>query len=1177
MKKWLLVIFVFLISLSGFLFFKRNVSRFAVYYDNKVPSKWVKPHVSRKIADFLRKEKFKLLNRKEISRWLKEVAKKKIRGTVLVFSQDIVPCALLEEKKAFLLRRYLEQGGNVVWIGEVPFAFCWRDGKVERTKNQFLKALGIPHSFTIKQKKYIKLSAIGKKLGLRLRWKSLRSVSKNSVDFVLAFLSKELASGWIKLYSCDSGIIRIWDSPLKEVNRSMLENLVQLAKSNMEFGKINIMASVPALYKKQKGSLMRAVMLDIENWTSNREAEIFYSFNSYRQFKKVRLRKGRHRKFLYIPNSSVAGEVSIRIKIGREIVEKNLFVKPGKKWKIFFAPSIHTDIGFTAPQEDVMKLRRRNIDKLIEAMGRYPNLKWNIEVSYLVKDYLAHSSPEKAEKLIKFIKEGRIEMNAIYLNVLTGLCSGEALNRLFYFSKELSKREGFNLSLASITDVPTYVWTLPMLLRNLNIKFFVQGFNSTRAPFSRKAKIDFRRPFWWEGFGGKKILTFASSYGTGQSIGLHEDYSAMLNKLPKFLSRFKDNYPYDEIFLYGYLYENRPIDFKFLHNIKEWNRKWEYPRIIISTNSEFFRYFLSRHPSEINSYRFDGGTYWEDGAASTARETSIHRKNQREILNLEKILSLIHIIKDFPYPVEKLKGIWEKILLFNEHTWGALQSVIYPRLKIVRRIWKTKANYAYEPEKEIRELKTTAAKKFSLIFKTGKSPKVIVFNPLSWSRKALVKVKIPEFILKKGLHLVDESSGLSVPYQVASPEEIVFVTETLPPFGYKSYLLLKGKTYMSGFNSTEEANIENRYYKVKINNKTGEILSIFDKELGINITRKSKEDKFNRLVYSLGGSNTTAVDYRASKKPQFSFYSPEKAEKILYLKGPIETRTIIKYDSNKIPNISQLRTEITLYKNLKMITISNKFHKEETLTKEALYYSFPFKIRKPQIVVEVPNGYVRPEKDQIVGSCKDWYSAQNWVALFGKKLMLALTAPDSPLFMFGGINAGKWLTHIELNGRVFAYLMNNYWNTNYKASQGGDFSFRFFLFSSREKGGVLEALRKGWEFSYPPMAFYAPPNNTKGLIEKSSGSFLKIDRSNIVLAAMKIAEQGEGLIIRLREVQGKRTKFSIYFPLFEIKDAFLCDIAEEERAPLKVYGKRICYEAAPFQLLTLKLKVKFHF
>jgi hypothetical protein len=53
---------------------------------------------------------------------------------------------------------------------------------------------------------------------------------------------------------------------------------------------------------------------------------------------------------------------------------------------------------------------------------------------------------------------------------------------------------------------------------------------------------------------------------------------------------------------------------------------------------------------------------------------------------------------------------------------------------------------------------------------------------------------------------------------------------------------------------------------------------------------------------------------------------------------------------------------------------------------------------------------------------------------------------DNPLIEIGGITAElPWLEHLEPSTRFYAYVMNNYWHTNYKADQSGEVTFRFVL------------------------------------------------------------------------------------------------------------------------------------
>jgi hypothetical protein len=49
----------------------------------------------------------------------------------------------------------------------------------------------------------------------------------------------------------------------------------------------------------------------------------------------------------------------------------------------------------------------------------------------------------------------------------------------------------------------------------------------------------------------------------------------------------------------------------------------------------------------------------------------------------------------------------------------------------------------------------------------------------------------------------------------------------------------------------------------------------------------------------------------------------------------------------------------------------------------------------------------------------------------------------------GDIVRGTWPANFgDRKGTIFSYVMNNYWNTNYVAGQGGDFTFRYILTSA---------------------------------------------------------------------------------------------------------------------------------
>ena len=66
---------------------------------------------------------------------------------------------------------------------------------------------------------------------------------------------------------------------------------------------------------------------------------------------------------------------------------------------------------------------------------------------------------------------------------------------------------------------------------------------------------------------------------------------------------------------------------------------------------------------------------------------------------------------------------------------------------------------------------------------------------------------------------------------------------------------------------------------------------------------------------------------------------------------------------------------------------------------------------------------------------------------------MAIASLDAPLFEIGALTDERsvngrpraWRKQVAPGSDVFAYLLNNYWHTNYKADQAGPMTFRFHV------------------------------------------------------------------------------------------------------------------------------------
>jgi len=152
------------------------------------------------------------------------------------------------------------------------------------------------------------------------------------------------------------------------------------------------------------------------------------------------------------------------------------------------------------------------------------------------------------------------------------------------------------------------------------------------------------------------------------------------------------------------------------------------------------------------------------------------------------------------------------------------------------------------------------------------------------------------------------------------------------------------------------------------------------------------------------------------------------------------------------------------------VDLINTVTKEWVLDPEAVLFRFPFSLEDPKVWIDAPFGSFRPEVDQVPGAGKNYFSLQRWVDLSSADAGVTVTSVDAPLVQFGEIRTDAiitgWLDEFEPSSTLFSYVMNNYWETNYRAAQDDEVTFRYSLqvHGPFEKGG---AERFGLEHARP--------------------------------------------------------------------------------------------------------------
>src|SRR5207244_13231819 len=100
---------------------------------------------------------------------------------------------------------------------------------------------------------------------------------------------------------------------------------------------------------------------------------------------------------------------------------------------------------------------------------------------------------------------------------------------------------------------------------------------------------------------------------------------------------------------------------------------------------------------------------------------------------------------------------------------------------------------------------------------------------------------------------------------------------------------------------------------------------------------------------------------------------------------------------------------------------------------------------------------------------------------------------------------------MEPDGTLFAYVLHNYWPTNFAPSQGGELSFRYRLSALPRGGERAETVRRGWA-ACDPLYVSAPYARvgSGALPRQDSGRFVA-DPDGPVVGGQRMAARSRAL------------------------------------------------------------------
>jgi alpha-mannosidase len=811
---------------------------------------------------------------------------------------------------------------------------------------------------------------------------------------------------------------------------------------------------------------------------------------------------------------------------------------------------MHFDIGYTQWAEGVLQqYSGPMLEKTLTAIDQTSDLSkseqfvWTVP-SWPLKYMLENCSPELKPRLEKAIKEERIIPHALPFTFETEASDLENLVRGLEYASEINRRFGLPLPReAKLTDVPSHSHILPTLLRNAGVDILHIGCN----PGSASPSVP--TIFWWEGTDGSKLLTFnwAEYYGSGimpPKDWKHKTWLAMIHT-----------------------HENTgaPTPEEVADLLKSAREQMPNAHVRIGRLSDFYDALMLEKP-ELPVVKGDMPDTWIHGYLSTPREIKTSKKLQRETFNTEILNTQIKSWTGVSATIDKfIDKAAENMILYDEHTFGVAithnnqqtwsygddfminKSLDYYSYAEVS--WQEKANRIQTAERIVRPIMNQQLKQLaSSVSVEGK--RIVVYNPLPWPRSGIVNFFAG--IYQKNFQIYgvkDTETGNIIP--VYNDKNLVsFEAENIPATGYRTFIPVLEPINKDN-NPTilcDERNnvIENRFFRLKIDQKTGALKSAFDKINNKEMVNTADEDGFAQFIYEQFGQEDLTRYNKAYVKPGSESWANQEmgrpsvpddkrkvfkgiCEKILYREMGNSVRASV-FGKTDDPDGQRYIVNYTLYENQPYIEIDwGITGKRAEPNPEAGWLAFPFNLKETEYRLYRTGGIVDPKKDFIDRSNLDYCFLNTSMTMFDESgTGYAINTPSSPGISIGERGLYQFSGKKEPAGsKVYINLFNTQWGTNFAEWIEGSFNSRLFIWSYKGYDPEKSLITPTEETRIPLYATHF--DGIKGNYPLTNNG-LALSRKGILVTAYGKNRDGEGTILRLWEQSGSEVPCTVTLP-----------------------------------------------
>lgn len=814
----------------------------------------------------------------------------------------------------------------------------------------------------------------------------------------------------------------------------------------------------------------------------------------------------------------------------------------------------HIDMAWLWPWTETVEVVRNTFQSVLDLMREYPDFKFTMS-SARTYEWMQEKYPALFHEIEQRVKEGRWEIiGGMWVEPDLNMPDGESLVRQILVGKRyFQKNFGVDVKIGWNPDSFGYNYQLPQIYKKSGMDYFV----TQKLLWAHEFTVFPYKLFWWQAPDGSRLLTyFPHDYAGGiDAEPLATDLSIWM---PSIYGKTVPDKP-EMMHLYGVGDHGGGPTRIMLDNAERLRAPDAvYPKLEFSFARDFFSDLEKKLPS-MQVPTWDGELYfaYHRGVFTTQAETKRRiRRAEETVLNAEKFAALASLYGR-PYPQDGMELTWKNLLFDHFHD-------IMPGSGIAVNYLDAKRNLE-DVDRAANDVTMGSLGEIAAHVNTqGEGVPMMIFNTLSWARSEVTEVEAQLPGPARQIAVVD-STGKPAEAQVLSIDSethrvrFLLLSHT-PAFGYATYFVhtATAAPAVHAMLKASSDTLENEFFRVKIDPQTGCMTSLFDKRSGTEALAPAETGTGGPKTSICGNLLQTFVDkpkqwdaWNIDADFEKQHWDLDKADEVkLTESGPLRAVIQIK---NHFQNSTFVR-DVILYAGVPRVDVkmNAEWHEKHILLKVA----FPLSTHSDKAAFEIPFGSVeRPTtRNTPAEQAQFEVPAQRWADI------------SDSTHGFSLLNDCKY--GYDAKGNVLRLSLLRSPEYPDPHADEGHHEFTYALYP--HGGGWKDALtiRRGYELNYKLISL--PAEKHEGMLA-SEHSFVQVQADNVIVTALKKAEDDNGLVLRFYEWAGKESEVTIQLPP-GAESAAETDLMERPIGSLAVHNGGVSAHTKPYEIKTIKVR-----